>query len=90
MVLEMEKKLENTSQIDQRYTPPFLRTPTQAEICDALLFTSSYSSTSTILSECDFEPQQLYSKAPSIPEALQSPSKPSLQSESEFEITIAE
>ena len=41
MVSEIEEELENTSQLDERFTPPFLLTPSRAEIRDTLLFTSS-------------------------------------------------
>lgn len=47
MVEEIEEELENTSQIDERTTPPFLRTPTPAQIHDRWLFTSSSSSSSS-------------------------------------------
>ena len=41
MVSEIEEELEHTSQLDERFTPPFLRTPSQAKIRDTLLFTPS-------------------------------------------------
>lgn len=50
MVLDIEEELENSSQIDERFTPPFLRPPSRAAICDNLLFTSSSSSTPALAS----------------------------------------
>ena len=44
---ELEEELENSSQIDTRWTPPFIRTPSRREICDASLLTSSSSSSSS-------------------------------------------
>ena len=47
MVREIEEELENTSEIDERYTPPFLRAPTRVAIHDSWLFTSSASNSSS-------------------------------------------
>lgn len=47
---EVEEELENTSGIDERLTPPFLRTPSRQQIYDALFFTSTESAVSEPIS----------------------------------------
>ena len=70
MVREIEEELENTSEIDEQYTPPFLRAPTRGAIHDSWLFTSSSASSCSNESSTTNSPSTSDSESLSVDESL--------------------